>query len=137
MSCRSEGASVRECPVSRLPGAGPRRLELAFAPNQLAVVYFLSSWIVIGVISAYDAYLVKVFRPVVLSLERNPVCATLIHWDPHQLSYFFVAKGAGTMLVLAVLIALYFWKRRLALRVITGVTVFQVALLLYLNLAPY
>jgi hypothetical protein len=103
--------------------------------DHLAVVYFLCSWFAIGVISAYDAYLVKVFRPVIFSYERNPVCLTLIHWDPERLSYFFVAKGAGTVVVMAVLALLYCWKRRLAYPVITGVAVFQVGLVFYLNLA--
>jgi hypothetical protein len=67
-------------------------------------------------------------------MERNPVCAMLIHWDPHRLSYFFLAKAAGTALVLFVLAALYIWKQRLALPVVTGVAAFQVGLLLYLNL---
>ena len=98
------------------------------------MLYFLSSWFAIGVISAYDAYLVKAFRPIILDFERNPVCAMLIHWDPYQLSYFFLAKAAGTLIVLAILAVMYCWRRRLALPVTTGVMVFQVGLLLYLTL---
>jgi hypothetical protein len=89
------------------------------------------------VISAYDAYLVKVFRPVVLSVERNPVCTMLIDWDPHGLGYFLMAKMTGTAMVLAILLVLCSLRRRLAMPVMTGVMAFQVGLLLYLSLAPY
>ena len=101
----------------------------------LPVLYFLSAWFVIGVISAYDAYLVKVVGPMILSFEQNPICSMLIHWDPHHLSYFFLAKGAGTVAVLVILLVLFAKKRSLALHVITGVAVFQLGLLAYLNLA--
>ncbi len=125
--------SILNLPLSRRrTGSVAQRLDQLNLP----VMYFLGSLLAIGVISAYDAYLVKHVRPVILSFERNPVCAMLIHWDPHQLSYFFLAKALGTVLVLGILIGLFCWKRSLALPVITGVMGFQVGLLAYLNLAP-
>ena len=132
MSCDTKAAAPGAFPSLRPPGTAPQR----FTDSRVsAVTYFLSSWLAIGVISAYDAYLVKVSRPVILSLERNPVCAMLIHWDPHRLSYFFLAKTTGTVTVLAVLLVLYCRRPRLAMPVTTGVLAFQVGLLLYLNLA--
>ncbi len=102
---------------------------------ELSVWYFRSSWFAIATISAYDAYLVMLYRNVILSVEQNPLCAMLIAWDPHDLSFFLVAKILGTMTVLGVLVVMYYWRRRWALPVITGVCVFQMGLLLYLNMA--
>ncbi len=103
----------------------------------LSVLYFLGSSLAIATISVYDAYLVMLYRSVILSVEQNPLCAMLIAWDPHDLSFFLVGKALGTLTVLGSLLALYCWRRRWALSAVTGVTVFQLALLLYLNIAEH
>ena len=95
------------------------------------------AWALIGAISIYDAYLVTLYRSIILSMEQNPICAMLISWDPEHLSYFLVGKAAGTSLVLLALVGLYCWQRRLACAVIGGVLVFQLGLLVYLNSATY
>jgi hypothetical protein len=95
------------------------------------------AWLVIGLVSLYDAYLVQRHQPVILAVERNPICAILIAWDPDDLRYFFAAKMTGTLLVLAVLLVLFLRHRRLAIPVVAGVTAFQLVLLLYLQLGWY
>lgn len=129
MSCVVRESIPENSATLRPTGTAAQRWDLLNLP----VMYFLSAWFVIGVISAYDAYLVKVVGPMIFSFEQNPICAMLIHWDPHNLSYFYLAKGAGTMAVLAILLVLFVRKRSLALHVITGVAVFQLGLLAYLT----
>jgi hypothetical protein len=100
-------------------------------------LYFYVAWGTIGLVSAYDAYLVVLYQPAILTLERNPLCRLLITWDPHGLSYFLGAKTLGTLVVLSVLIAMHTWFRPLALRVVTGVALFQAGLVCYMYLARY
>jgi hypothetical protein len=102
--------------------------------DRVAVLFYVSL-ATIGLISAYDAYLVKVYSSFILDIERNPVCALLIRCDAEYLTYFVLAKATGTILVLIALTILFAWRRRLALPVVTGVTVFQLGLLVYLNTA--
>lgn len=113
------------------------RLAQRWEAIDLSLLYFLGAWTCIGLISAYDAYLVKLYRPVILAVERNPICSFLIACDPHELTLFFTAKSLGTATVLAVLVILYQHFRRLSLPVITGVAIFQFGLLMYLKMAPY
>jgi hypothetical protein len=98
-------------------------------------VMFYVALCTIGLISAYDAYLVRVYQSVILDIEQNPICAMLIRCDPQTLSYFVLAKAVGTALVLLALAALFAWRRKLALPVVAGVTMFQLGLLVYLNTA--
>jgi hypothetical protein len=126
------GDGALALPNLRALGLGvPARLQ---SIDRVAVLFYTALF-TIGVISAYDAYLVKVYRAVILDMEQNPICAMLIRCDPHYLSYFVLAKAAGTVCVLVVLAALFARRRRLALPVVSGVTVFQLGLLVYLNTA--
>ncbi len=140
---------VREAPGALMvtlrsrPTWGGNSGEVAAAcglPVDLSVLsffYFLVSWCAIATISAYDTYLVMLYRSVILTLERNPLCSVLISWDPDDLTYFLAGKICGTLLVLGTLAGLYMWHRRWALSVITGVVCFQLGLVLYLHTAPY
>lgn len=98
-----------------------------------AALYYFLAMSVIGSISVYDAYLVRLYRASIHDYERNPLCLMLIRWEPQHLTYFFLAKAGGTCVVLVLLGMLYAWRRRLALPVVTGVVAFQLALLGFLN----
>ena len=97
----------------------------------IVTISFLGALATIGLISAYDAYIVKLYGSFIQ--EQNPVCAMLIAGDPKHLSYFLVAKATGTMTSLLALVFLFSCRRRLALPVVFGVTGFQVGLAIYLN----
>lgn len=135
MSCGSRDVIPGVSASLQLTGTAWQRLETIKLPETFPILYFFSSWFAIGAISAYDAYLVNATRLVIRDMEQNPICLMLINCDPDRLSYFFVAKAAGTLVVLSMLAALYCWKRRLALPTVTGVMTFQIGLLLYLSFA--
>lgn len=103
--------------------------------DRMLFPYFQIAWLMIGLISLYDMYLVWRHRAVILTVERNPICEWLIRWDPDGLSYFLCAKSLGTLFVLSALLLLFMQWRRIAMSVVSGVAAFQLALLLYLSLA--
>ncbi len=120
--------------IPHIPALGQRVAAKLQTCDQVATLfYYYAALATIGLISVYDAYLVRVYRSFILDVERNPVCVMLIRWDPNELSYFVVAKATGTIAVLVALAVLLAWRRRIALLVVTGVTMFQLALLGYLN----
>jgi hypothetical protein len=128
------GEGALALPNLRALGSG---IPTALQSVDRVAALFYSALATIGLISAYDAYLVKVYKSFILDIERNPICAMLIRWDQQYLSYFVLAKATGTILVLLALTALFAWRRRLALPVASGVTIFQFALLVYLNTATH
>jgi hypothetical protein len=137
MSCDQRGLPrYREC-WPRVAQPRPCGSIRSVFPKDPAALYYRVACIAIGLVSVHDAHLVKIYQPVILSVERNPVCATLIAWDPTDLSFFLGAKMVGTLLTLAVLLVLFARYRRLALPVVSGVAAFQFALLLYLHIAWY
>lgn len=92
-------------------------------------------WSFVGLVSIYDAWLVVSNRDVILDFEKNPVGLMLIGWDPHELSYFMLAKFAGTAMVMA---ALYYIHRLLSEYrnwIMGGVASYQAWLLWYLSFA--
>ncbi len=101
----------------------------------LTKALFAVGWVLIGLVSLYDMYLVIAYKSTILQMEENPICLELIRWDPVGLSYFLLAKFLGTAVVLTVLLALYARNRRLAMPVIGGVAAFQIGLLMYMTLA--
>jgi hypothetical protein len=69
----------------------------------------------------------------ILQLERNPFCVYLIELGNGDSDIFLRAKTSGTLTVLSVLAALHRKNRRLAYAVTAAVSVFQLALLVYLT----
>ncbi len=90
-------------------------------------------WFFVGLVSAYDGWLVVKYWESITQLERNPLCQYFIWLGHGDWSIFLRAKTSGTLAVLSVLAGLYRSNRRLALPVAVAVTVFQLALLLYLT----
>jgi hypothetical protein len=93
--------------------------------------WFWMLWAFIGVVSVFDAWLVLVNQSEMLFVEENLLCYTLIKLDPHGLSYFLPAKGAGTLLVLAILRAVYARIERYGMAITSGVAFYQFGLLFY------
>lgn len=93
--------------------------------------WFWMLWAFIGVVSVFDALLVLVNQSEMLFVEENLLCYTLIKLDPHGLSYFLPAKGAGTLLVLTILRAIYARMERHGMAITSGVALYQFALLFY------
>ena len=113
------------------PVLASQRILSQVVSFDIVTISFLGALATIGLISAYDAYLVKLYGSFIR--EQNPVCAMLIAWDPEHLSHFLVAKATGTTTSLLILVLLYSCRRRLALPVVFDVTGFQVGLAIYLN----
>ncbi|MGH7135295.1 MAG: hypothetical protein ACREHD_06105 [Pirellulales bacterium] len=96
-------------------------------------ISFLLMWLFVGLVSAYDAWLVVKYWDTILLLERNPVCAYFIRLGDGRSDIFLRAKTSGTLTVLSVLAGLYRNNRRLAYAVTGALSGFQLVLLAYLT----
>lgn len=101
---------------------------------QLIHLGFLAMWLFVGLVSAYDAWLVVRYWDTIAQFERNPICAYFINLGEGNSELFLRVKTGGTLTVLSVLAGLYRNNRRLALPVAGAVSAFQLGLLIYLNL---
>ncbi|HWB12438.1 MAG TPA: hypothetical protein VG826_24650 [Pirellulales bacterium] len=98
-----------------------------------AGIGFFAMWVFVGLVSAYDAWLVIKYWESIVQLEQNPFCQYLIAVGEGDWSIFLRAKTGGTVAVLSVLAGLYRSNRRLALPVTAAVSLFQLGLLAYLT----
>lgn len=94
---------------------------------------FLLMWLFVGLVSAYDAWLVVKYWDSILELEKNPVCAYFIRIGDGQSDIFLRVKTSGTLTVLSILAGLYRNHRRVAWAVTGAVSCFQLGLLAYLT----
>jgi hypothetical protein len=97
-----------------------------------APLAFVGALFFVGAVSVYDGYLVLRTGDEICRFEKNPVGLWLIvcnHGDP---TLFLIAKGAGTSVVLASLIALYRRSQRIAFPVAYALLFFQSGLLIFL-----
>lgn len=86
----------------------------------------------IAMVSIHDTYLVTIEEEI-LTMEKNPICARLIQWEPVGFTYFILGKMIGTLSVIVALITLHRIGYRHA-GIITGAVVaFQFSLLVYLH----
>jgi len=91
---------------------------------------FCILWLIIGWISAFDAYLLLVSRSVVYSVEQNPVVLRII--INHSLDVAVGLKFAGTIASLGLLAVVYNTNRTIGIIATGGTALFQVGLLMYL-----
>lgn len=96
---------------------------------------FTVSWIVIGLIAAYDTYLTVRFQDTLVFMERNPIGRWLIAVDDGSVALFVGAKVLGTIVVLGAILLLYSQRSRFGLIVSSGVAACQIGLLGYLTIA--
>jgi hypothetical protein len=106
---------------------------LAALPYRRASIGFFAMWFFVGLVSAYDAWLVVRYWESITELEQNPFCQYFIALGQGDWSIFLRVKTSGTLAVLSVLAGLYRSNRRLALPVAAAVCLFQFGLLLYLT----
>ena len=91
-------------------------------------------FVVIGFVSATDTWLAYI-NGNILNVEKNPLCAWLLHLDADSCSYFIAGKTCGTLFVLVALISLLRARYRNARLIIAAVTLFQLGLFLHLCLS--
>lgn len=113
-----------------------RALPVGQLKNQIHSLAFLekiytATVVLIGLVSLYDAFLVYQYREVIE--EQNPFCAWLISLEPEHVSLFLVAKGLGTISVMAILFLLFRHRSRLAVPVAASLMLFQIGLMGYLH----
>lgn len=96
---------------------------------------FVGMLIVIGTVSLIDTWLIIQFQVDLPNLEENPIGLWLIQANHGDVSLFVFTKLIGTVLVLSILAAMYYFRYRRTLPVTTSVTTFQLGLLSYLALA--
>ena len=95
---------------------------------------FLAMWLFIGLVSAYDAYLVERYSESIVDMEENPVGQYLLEIDNGGTSLLIRTKAGGTAIVLCILVLLYTRCRRIALPVVKSIAAFQFCLLMYLTI---
>jgi hypothetical protein len=93
---------------------------------------FVAMVIFVGMVSAYDAYLVVSNWDVIETSEQNPACLYLIQLGHGDASIFLRAKSGGTLVVLSVMGAIYRRNKEKAHWVAGGLSAFQGGLLMYL-----
>ena len=96
--------------------------------------FALSCLLVIGVIAAWDAWLVVANSAIILN-EQNPVCVALLRLEPESKIFFLLGKGVGTACVLSVLSWMLRSGYRYAWAITLSVASFQLGLLTYLYFA--
>lgn len=101
--------------------------------ERLWQISFLLMWLFVGLVSAYDAWLVVKNWDSILQFEKNPVCAYFIRIGNGHSGIFLRVKTSGTLAVLSILAGLYRSKPRVAWAVTGAVSSFQLGLLAYLT----
>ncbi len=85
----------------------------------------------IGLISAYDTFLIVKLQALLRETEQNPIGRMLITEDG-DVSYFVAVKMAGTIVALGLLAAVHRHMPKISLQVAVPMLLFQVALFIYL-----
>jgi hypothetical protein len=110
-----------------LPLAAPR-------PSRRDLILVVS-WLVIGLVAAYDTYLSVKFQDTLQHLEINPLCRWLIAADEGSVAILLGCKFAGTVLALGTILLVYLCNRSVGVAVASVVALLQGLVLMYLCLA--
>ena len=95
-------------------------------------VIFPALWLFIGLVSAFDTYLLVRFQEDLVRLEVNPMARVLLALAGGEPSLLVGVKFMGSVLVLGILTALHVQNRRIGLIVTAALASFQLGLLSYL-----
>ena len=98
------------------------------------IVALLIMWCLIGLIAAYDTYLLVKLQESIVQFEKNPLGLLLLELDHGSVALFVACKLAGTSIVLGAIPVLYFCKRSWGLTVASALTAVQLAVLMILTL---
>jgi hypothetical protein len=98
---------------------------------------YLTVWLFIAVVSVHDGYLMAIHRDVHRAgdLELNPLAQWLITIAGGRVWLLLAAKACGTVLTCALLLFLFWRRRRVAWTVTLAIAAFQLLLLIYLLIA--
>jgi len=96
---------------------------------------FPALWLFIGLVSAFDTYLLVKFQEDLRDFEQNPMASALLSVSDGEPSLLVGIKFMTSVIVLGVLMALHLQNRRVGLIVTSGLAGFQLGLLGYLILA--
>lgn len=102
--------------------------------SPLTLILTSLGFVFIAMVSIHDTYLV-IIEEEILTMEKNPICARLIQWEPVGFTYFLLGKAIGTATVISALITLYCIKYPHAGIITAAVVAFQLMLLVYLHLS--
>lgn len=92
-------------------------------------------WLFIGMVSAYDSYLVIRYSETIWYLESNPMGRMLLNMQDGRPSLFVAVKFLGTIFALGLLIVAREFNKNLGGLIAAWVAGFQLLLLAYLVLA--
>ena len=92
-------------------------------------------WLFIGMVSAYDSYLVIRYSETIWYLESNPVGRMLLNMQDGRPSLFMAVKFLGTIFALGLLIVARHFNKTMGGIIAAWVAGFQLLLLAYLVLA--
>ena len=95
----------------------------------------VASWLIIGLVAAYDTYLSVKFQDTLPLLEVNPLCRWLIAADEGSVAILLGCKFAGTILALGTILLVYLCNRSMGVAVASVVAGLQGLVLMYLCLA--
>lgn len=114
---------------------GMRPIENASAREIRGGTVFHFLWLFIGLVSAFDAYLVLRYEDLIYYLECNPVGRFLLEVDPRRPALFVGTKFLGTIVVLYLLLGIYHSNQRVGRWMAASIAVFQLLLLGWLVLS--
>lgn len=107
-------------------------LNLSRNLRQLTDAYFACCCTLIGMISFYDALLVLLYAETMNEMEKNPICLALIKLEPVYVTWFLLAKGLGTLIVILSLVVIFNRQRSKSLLMVSSIAIFQLCLLYHL-----
>lgn len=91
-------------------------------------------WVFIGLVSAYDVFLVLRYAESIWYLEMNPIGRVLLNLSEGKPTLLIAGKFLGTNIALGLLILVRHFSKRYGELVISAVAGFQLILLAYLLL---
>ena len=123
---------------SNPPRHSPDRIQAASSDTSRAArrrLIFPALWLFIGLVSAFDTYLLVKFQDHLPNLEQNPMASALLSVSGGEPSLLVGIKFMTSIIVLGILMTLHLQNRRVGLIVTGGLAGFQLGLLGYLILA--
>jgi hypothetical protein len=100
----------------------------------MKAIIYLSLWLFVAFVSAYDTYL-NIRYPVTAKAELNPLAKFVLEASADDLALLIALKLFGTVIVLSILQLAYAYKRGHAFVIVSAVALAQTGVLLFLTCA--
>ncbi len=94
---------------------------------------FVTAWLFIILVSAFDGHLFYQNRDVIGHFEQNPLGQLLLVINGGKVWLFLMLKLLGTILTSAILLVIYHRHKPLGLLIALSLASFQFGLLIYLS----